>query len=98
MPLKTRTGKKFILVAKSVVGKTTGTFPDKKVTISGKGELSGKEFSTDITIKAGQPKRILNGYLFNVDGTITAPSPPPADDEKSNEYPTAGFTYKAEDG
>ena len=64
MPLKTRTGKKFILVAKSVVGKTTGTFPDKKVTISGKGELSGKLFSTDITIKAGQPKRILNGYLL----------------------------------
>jgi len=98
MPYKTRTGKKFILVAKSVVGKTTGTFPDKQVTISGKGELSGKEFSTKITIKAGSPKRILNGHLFNIDGTLTAPSPPPADDEKSNEYPTAGFTYKAEDG
>ena len=96
MPLKTRTGKKFILVAKSVVGKTTRTFPDKKVTISGKGELSGKEFSTDITIKAGTPKRILNGHLFNVDGTITAPSPPPADD--TSPKPTAGFTYRTEDG
>ncbi len=96
MPYKTRTGKKFILVAKSVVGKTTGTFPDKTVTISGKGELSGKEFSTDITIKAGQPKRILNGFLFNVDGTITAPPPPPLtyDDTSSAEYPTAGFTWK----
>ena len=48
MPFKTITGKKFILVAKSVVGKTTGTFPDKKVTISGKGEKSGKQFSTMI--------------------------------------------------
>ena len=96
MPYKTRTGKKFILVAKSVVGKTTGTFPDKQVTISGKGELSGKEFSTDITIKAGTPKRILNGYLFNVDGTITAPSPPPT--TTSSRPPTASFTYRTEDG
>ena len=40
MPFKTRTGKKFILVAKSVVGKTTGTFPDKTVTISGSGNVA----------------------------------------------------------
>ena len=93
MPFKTITGKKFILVAKSVVGKTTGTFPDKTVTISGKGEKSGKQFSTIISIKAGQPKRILNGYLFNVDGTITAPSPPPPDD-LTPRPPTAGFTWK----
>lgn len=97
MPFKTRTGKKFILVAKSVVGKTTGTFPDKTVTISGKGEKSGKEFSTDITIKAGQPKRILNGYLFNVDGTLSSPPPPP-DPDPPVVKPTAGFTYKSEDG
>lgn len=94
MPYKTRTGKKFILVAKSVVGKTAAIFPDKKVTISGKGQKSGKEFSTEITIKAGTPKRILNGHLFNINGTITAPSPPPEDDNKQNEYPTAGFTWK----
>ena len=97
MPFKTRTGKKFILVAKSVVGKTTGTFPDKKVTISGKGQKSGKEFSTEITIKAGSPKRILTGHLFNVDGTLSSP-PPPSDPDPPVVKPTAGFTYKAEDG
>ncbi len=73
MSIKTVTGKKFILVAKPVVGRTNASFPDKNVFISGKGVISGKEFGSKILIKAGNPKVNLNGRLFNLDGTVSQP-------------------------
>jgi|TARA_B100000959_G_scaffold56716_1_gene59213 hypothetical protein len=95
MPIKTVTGKKFILVAKPVVGRTNAIFPDKTVFISGKGTTSGKEFGSKITVKAGNPKINLNGRLFKVDGTVAAAAQSTSGTTSTVEKPISRFTWSA---
>jgi|LWDU01.1.fsa_nt_gi hypothetical protein len=74
MGMKIVQGKKFILIAKNIVGNTSAVFPDKTVIVSGKGVKSGKPFTTEITIKSGRKKKSLDGFVFKPNGTLSTRS------------------------
>lgn len=79
----TKTGKTFVIVTRSNVGTTTGTFANKTVTLSGKGLTSGADFATTLTVKAGTKGRNPDGAAIGMSGQLFYKqfTPPPTDAE-----------------
>lgn len=90
MPQIHKTGKVFVLVTKQNVGTTTGTFPDQKVRLSGKGVDSGADFGTTLTIKAGTRGRDPNNATIGMGGGINYQAQDDSGDVGSGEDDKSG--------